>query len=120
MSARRFKAGDEFEFDGIHFRVMPGDKPIRGGRLKGEKGHDLVMEWWCAHDHQWKRFTFRPLALMVDFLCENEDVLYPRSAGFHGGDELLEHLTLARFGGYEAAIAELTADKANRRKRDAA
>lgn len=116
--SRRFKAGDQFKIDGVHFRVREGDKPVRGGSRRGEHGHDLVLEWWLPNEDRWVRPTFAPLALMVDMLCENEDVLYPPPA--KGGEYLIEHLLTARHGGHEMAARELAEDKAKRRRRDAA
>lgn len=117
--SRRFNAGDEFYIDGLRLRIASGGKEIKRGPRAGEYGHDLVIEWLSLDERKWVRMRFAVLALLVDFLCENEDVLYPPEHGFRGGEMLLANMRTAKERGHLAAIAEVEGDQAALRARKA-
>ena len=69
---RRFTPGDTFKMSGLRFRVIRGDKAGSGR----EPSDDYVMQWENAGG-RWVSIGFDVVALLVDFLYENEDELYP-------------------------------------------
>lgn len=101
----RFTAGQEFNFDGIQFRIVAGTKALG----------DLVIQWLTMDG--WRAITCQPLFLAIDFIAWNEDLLYPPPLA--GGDLLLDALRVARVKGYREACARLDEDRwraARRRK----
>lgn len=99
LNPRRFKAGQAGTFDGIRFRVVAGRKA----------DGDLVLEWETPTG--WERITMHTVGLIVDFLYENEHLLYPPEQGHLGGDKLMKHLEKAVQAGWEKAAQVLDDEK---------
>ena len=110
---RRWQAGDRAELDGLQFRVQPGSK----------KADDLRLD--VMVNGKWQPVHMRLAALIVDFLYENEDALYPRephssclvygcngSRGHGGGEYYIRYLRKAGRDGWRVAQAELEGEKA--------
>lgn len=102
---RRFCDGWHREYDGLHLRVRAGRKAP----------DDLVMEMFVGGE--WKIVSMGLVAILTDFLCENEDVLYPPPA--KGGDKFMGFLARAKLFGHDNAIQQLEAEKANKRQQEA-
>lgn len=100
---RRFSAGDQFELGGLRFRVRAGQKEPRG------PGEDLVLDW-LTPEHGWKAVPGSAGALIADFICENEGVLYP-SPPFEGADKYRKYLTHAIRHGWMKAEAGLRLER---------
>lgn len=62
---RRFKAGDQFVIDCMEYRVVSGRKAPG----------DLALEWRPVMP--WQRVTLDHVALIVDAIADNENVLHP-------------------------------------------
>jgi hypothetical protein len=100
---RTFRAGERLEAGGVHFLVRAG----------GKGGDDLCLD--VLINGRWQPLLLETLFLAIDFICQNEDYLYP--APRNGGEEVLRYCRMARQQGWLAASLELQrkrADKANR------
>lgn len=112
MSEPRFRAGQEFSFDGIQFRVTRGRKQPRVRDAEREAEHpdgDLKMMWETSAG--WVSVSCHPLFLLTDFIAWNEDYLFPPPE-FDGGRMILDHLRVARTSGHEVASMWLYGDRA--------
>lgn len=95
---RHFHVGDVGDIAGVRWRVVQGKKAPEDLRL------DL-----CAP-------RFVPVSmgvgfLLADFLCENEEYLYPRAKGFSGGDRYMRFVDGTRLLGWEAAYEQLKQER---------
>jgi hypothetical protein len=116
VSDRRFAAGDVFRMSGVDFRVVPGSKPGNGKH----PAHDLVIQWFTPGG--WVSIGMDALALIVDFLYENEDELYPPPGhpnaldwtNYRGGKKVRDFIGLAINHGHGHAIRHLNYEKENK------
>jgi hypothetical protein len=99
-----FMPGSRGELDGLRWRIENGRKPARRAEAQ-----DLRM---LAQVPQEVAVPMSWLFLFVDFLFENEDVLYPPEQGYDGGDKLLSYLNKSVVAGYQFACDSLEVDKA--------
>lgn len=90
MRPRRFVAGQTMTVGCVPFRVATGRK-TRG---------DLRLDWRV--DGTFVPVELPAVFLIVDFVSENEDVLYPHPN--RGGEELLRYLKIARIDGWQRAV----------------
>ena len=98
MSERRWTYGTGETREGLRYRVR-----------RGQKGpQDLVMDIWVG---RWVPLSMETVFLVVDFLGENEDFLYPKSKGKLGGDKLIAALRVAYRFGWERAKTDLEWEK---------
>ncbi len=95
----RFAAGDQFMFQGVRFRIVPGTK--RPG--------DLRLEW-LGNGRYWLPLSYEPVGFLIDFFFENEDRLYPRPT-YQGGDYFMAFLRASVRHGYHDAWSGVLADK---------
>ena len=106
-NGRRFRPGMSGTLDGIRFRTVAGSKAPG----------DLVLEWETSVG--WQRIRMHTVGLIIDFLYENEHVLYPPNSGYLGGEKLMEHIDRAVMRGWKAAADHLDAEKAAAQERRA-
>ena len=108
---RRWHPTEPFEFDGIYFRIVPGDKIT----MLGEHGKDLRLEIYG--ENGWRAVHMRLGGFLADFFCDNEEVLYPPVTpdGFKtqwkGAKKYLAYLRQSWHYGWEKAEAELQAER---------
>lgn len=88
---RRFAPGDYGLIGGVEWRVARGNKVAPGDQV------DLRLDVRC---HEWTPVKMDLGFLMADFLHENEDVLYPPSLGFIGGQMYLDYCIRAAREGW--------------------
>lgn len=88
---RRYNAGDTFQFGGFNLRVVEGCKPRRSD---GELGHDLRLDFQ-TNTGSWAPVPMAAVALIVDFMHENENHLYPPDRGFMGGAKFRQYVIAA-------------------------
>lgn len=102
----RFHAGDTFDLEGFQLRLVAGTKAFDG----------LRMDVRCP---QWTSLRLHEVGLIVDFLYENEHMLFPPARGHLGGEKVMQHLNLAVQRGWRSAAAVLDEEKerAARRRR---
>lgn len=113
---RRFNSGDTFEMSGVRFRVIAGAK-TGNGRLPA---NDLVLQWEAAG--RWVSIGFNVVALLVDFLYENEEELYPPPGhhnahdwtNYRGGKKVRDFIGQAINHGHGHAIRHLEYEKTNK------
>ena len=111
---RRFTPGDTFEMSGLRFRVIRGDKTGSGR----EPADDYVIQWENAGG-RWVSIGFDVVALLVDFLYENEDELYPPPGhwnardwtNYKGGNYVRDFIGRAINHGHGHAIRHLQYEK---------
>jgi hypothetical protein len=101
MNPRRFNAGDQFEIDGVNYRVVKGRKAVE----------DLRLDWW--QDGRWRPVTLDHVGLIVDMIAENENVLYPPPR-FKGGGMVIQFCMTAHREGWHAARNLLHQQRANK------
>lgn len=101
---REFTAGQSGFVGGMQFRIVQGRKTPRGD------GHDLRID---LRAQDWVAVGMPLVFLLIDFLCENEDVLFPPPR-FRGGQMLMDFIHGARTQGWEIA-AQMLADQRQRR-----
>lgn len=94
--------GSAFMLCGLMFRIRRGRK----------HPDDLVLEW--ATPDGWRPITFAPVGLMVEFLYRNEDVLYPRTNGYKGGEKVMAYLRECLKVGHDDAWRNLEWEKRNK------
>lgn len=94
---RRWREGQEFDFDGLRFRVCRGKKAPADLRLDVMTGGT------------WRAVHMRLGAMLADFFYENEDVLYPPPA--KGGRKYLDYCRDAAKHGWEKAEAVLRIER---------
>jgi hypothetical protein len=111
------ESGMKFTPDGIPHLI--GGVRIRV--VKGRKApNDMKLEICCNEDatsleQRWQAVPMTLVAYMTEFFYKNEDVLYPRSEGYLGGEKFLMFLRDAVENGYETATAGLEWEKAGSR-----
>ena len=88
--------------DGLRCRIVPGVK----------KDGDLVLEIESAG--QWRRVKFASVALFVEFLYRNEELLYPSSDGHLGGEKVMRFLRETLRVGHEQSSRNLEWEKRNK------
>lgn len=98
MTARRFRAGQQREFDGIRVRIVPGYKRTRGD------ADDLRLEWETPSG--WRAVSMATVLAMADFFYENEDALYPPPR-YQGGRYWADALTRAMQSGWRTVAREI-------------
>lgn len=103
---RRFAVGYQTTISGITFRVEQGRK----------SEDDRVLEWLT--DRGWRPIDMAVGFLLVDFFYENEHELYPPP--LEGGEYYRRFEEKAVQKGWQAALAQLQAEKANARARRSA
>lgn len=103
MNTRMFSAGQSGVAGGVEYRILEGRKQSRSGLP------DLRID---LRSRSWVPVGMPLLFLLYDFLCENEDVLYPPPQ-YQGGEMLTRFLEGARQVGWEAA-ADALADQRQR------
>lgn len=108
---RRFQPGWQETVGGVTYRVVLGRKMSRV-----PDAVDLKLEAWTPRG--WQAVPMAVGALMADFFYENEEVLYPPSAGFQGGTYYVTYLNQAVSDGWEVADERLQAEKRAREQRD--
>jgi hypothetical protein len=97
MTGRRYRAGQRFTRDGVHYRIVDGHKGPG----------DLRLEWRV--DGRWLPVSAEHLALVVAVLADNEQHLYPDGSGY---GRLLGLLHIAARYGHDPAIRRLQFDRA--------
>lgn len=100
---RRFRSGDGGEIGGIPWRIVTG--------MKSED--DLRMDIQVGE--KWVAVKMDLGFLMADFFYENENVLYPPSQGFRGGQMYLDFCRGAAYMGWTHA-SETLSDQRRRKK----
>lgn len=93
---RRFAVGQGGEIGGIPWRIRQGSKGP----------DDYVLEFFTPA-HEWQPARMHLAALMVDFLQENEERLFPQEVGNQGRRMFFNFLRRSIEAGWEAACAEL-------------
>jgi hypothetical protein len=83
---RKFVDGYEVTVDGLQFRVQRGRK----GR------QDLILQW-LTPTRGWQTISMTAVALLVEFLHENEGRLYPFG---RGGEMVMDFLRDAVTNGW--------------------
>jgi hypothetical protein len=85
---------------GVYIRVVPGRK-VEG---------DMRLEIFTGD--YWHPVPMALVAYMTEFFYVNEQLLYPPSKGFKGGEKFFEYLRQSVTDGYEVAQAELERERA--------
>jgi hypothetical protein len=98
MTDRRFHDGDTFEIAPFQYRLRPGRKGP----------DDLVLEWRWMTD--WRPVELDHVALIVDAIADNENVLYPRPAA--GGGMVAGFVLTALRSGWRKARHDLHLQRA--------
>lgn len=103
-----FSAGDSGTLDNgrIEWRVETGKK----------KEGDLKI---LLRIPDWTVVSMNMSALLADFLYQNENVLYPPTEGYLGGEKFHQFLDKAMSEGVLAASDELEQEKRRKRSLDA-
>lgn len=96
MSNRRWYAGLQFEHKGFEFRCVQGNKC----------DEDLVLQM-RVDGSGWRHVPDAIAFILADFKYENEEILYPRSEGYKGGDKHLAECRRAARHGWGQAQAWL-------------
>jgi hypothetical protein len=109
---RAFKAGVHGRIGEIEWRVVRGKKE---SRVPGAE--DLRLDI--------RALEFFPVSmglgfLLAEFFCENEEVLYPRAAGYSGGGRYLHFVAGAVRQGWETAAEQLKLEREEADRRRAA
>ncbi len=104
QSPRRWSPGVPFYVDPMWYRVVEG--------YKGPA--DLRLEWRIAR--AWQPIPMAHAALHTDFFYENEDVLYPPTDGYQGGNYFMTFLRNSATDGWHSAVAKLEDEKKNKRR----
>ncbi len=100
---RRFHAGETFEVPPMEYRLVCGRKGP----------DDLVLEWrWAT---VWRPVELDHVALIVDVIADNENVLYPPPAA--GGGKVLAFVKTALRHGWRQARHDLHLERARRDER---
>jgi hypothetical protein len=100
---RRFQNGDTFTIGNVEYRITCG--------AKGPD--DLRLDWRFATT--WQPVVLDHVALILDCIGENEDLLYPPPA--KGSAYVHEFVMRARREGWRKAVARLQIERANRDER---
>jgi len=105
MTERRFHEGEQFEIGNVQYRVV-----------RGKKGpDDLRIDRRFATD--WQPVTLDDTFLILDFIADNENVLYPPPA--KGGAKVLEAVKIALQFGWRRARHDLHLERQLRDERRA-
>jgi hypothetical protein len=96
MSQRRYRAGQRFTRDGVHYRIVAG--------VKGPD--DLRLEWRV--EGRWLPVSMEHAALHVAVMGDNEVFLYPHGSGY---GKLLGFLHIAARYGHQAAVERLRLER---------
>jgi hypothetical protein len=103
MSGRRFEAGDHFVIPPMEYRLVHGAK----------HPDDLRLDWRYVTD--WRPVELDHVALIVDAIADNENVLYPPPA--HGGGKVYAFVRTALREGWRRARVQLHTDRAEKARR---
>jgi len=95
---RRFKAGDTFKVDGIWYRLVPGRKDP----------DDLRLDW-ASPGWSWRPVSLDHVALIIDAISDNENVLYPPPAA--GGGYVWKFVKQALRDGWRKAVYDLQLER---------
>ena len=100
MSDRRFHVGETFDIPPMQYRLV-----------RGRKGpDDIRLEWrWCT---DWRPAELDHVALIVDVVADNENVLYPLPAA--GGGKTWAFVRSAFKDGWLKARHDLHLERARR------
>jgi hypothetical protein len=102
---RRFRLGDTFEIAPMQYRLVRGSK----------HPDDLRLDWrWTT---EWRPVELDHVALIVDAIADNENVLYPPPAA--GGAKVVQFVIAALRHGWRTARHDLHLERARRQERDA-
>ncbi len=96
---RDFVVGEEGIAGGMRYRIDPGRK----------KEGDLILKLWDGKS--WVPIGMELGGMLADFHYQVEENLYPRNAGFKGGEKYFEHMRRAVKNGWRFAGAILTAER---------
>jgi hypothetical protein len=99
---RRFNAGMGGDIGGVKWRVVQGKKAENDMRL------DILVPRWTA-------VSMGVGFLFADMFHENEDLLYPPSRGYQGGDMYLRFCEGATRVGWETAYDMLKQQRVSKR-----
>ena len=103
MTERRFHDGEVFDIPPMQYRVV-----------RGKKGpDDLRLDWRWATD--WRPVELDHVAIIVDAIADNENVLYPPPA--RGGAKTWTFVQTAFKHGWRKARHDLHLERANRDER---
>lgn len=103
MTDRRFHDGEHFNLSPVEYRV------VRGRKSAG----DLRLEWrWNA---EWQPVPLDHVFLIVDFVADNENVLFPPPAA--GGGYVHRFIVKALKYGWRQARHDLQLERARRDER---
>lgn len=103
MIERRFEAGQTFTIGQLQYRIERGDK----------HPDDLRLDWRYCGD--WQPVVLDHVALIVDMIADNENILYPPPAA--GGDYVRRYVIKALREGWRAAVVELHTQRARKADR---
>jgi hypothetical protein len=104
MTERRFHEGDRFSIPPMEYRLVRGKK-----RPKQGDGYDLRLDWrWPPAD--WRPVELDHVALIIDAIADNEDVLYPPPY-FEGGARVFKFVRTAYHHGWAKARADLHVER---------
>ena len=104
MTDRRYHIGQRWSRDGIHYRIVAGDKPVECG----EEDHRL--EWTI--NGLWIPVSLEHVALILSVIGENENVLYPHGSG---NGKVMTFASQAIRYGHEQANYWLQIERARKR-----
>lgn len=100
---RRFHDGDVFDIPPMQYRIV-----------RGKKGpEDLRLDWRWTTD--WRPVELDHVAIIVDAIADNENVLYPPPAS--GGAKTWRFVQTAFKFGWRRARNDLHLERANRDER---
>jgi hypothetical protein len=105
MTDRRFHVGETFEIPPLQYRCV-----------RGKKGpDDIRLEWrWTT---EWRPAELDHVALIVDAIADNENILYPLPAS--GGGKVWVFVRSALKDGWRQARNDLHIERARRDERRA-
>lgn len=97
-----FEIGREYKVGYTTYRVVPGCKAP----------DDLRLDQW--RDGGWLPVVLDETFFIVDFICQNEDRLYPKGAG---GNYTMGALWTAKRHGWRAAVDGLHRERKTKQER---
>ena len=105
MTGRRFHDGETFEIPPLQYRLV-----------RGRKGpDDLRLDWRWVTD--WRPVELDHVALIVDAIADNENILYPPPAA--GGGKVYQLVRQALREGWRKARHDLHLERMQRDEREA-
>jgi hypothetical protein len=105
VTERRFHVGETFEIPPMQYRCVRGAK----------HPDDIRLDWrWMT---EWRPVELDHVALIVDALADNENVLYPPPAA--GGAKVVQFVLCALRQGWQQARHDLHLERMRRDEREA-